>query len=82
MKRIKSLLLTGALILIPAFITLAQVPPHPGGDPSGTNAAPVGGVPGGGAPIGNGGTILVILALAYGALKYARKDVIINEKFN
>lgn len=78
MKIIKSILLIAALILIPAFITLADDPPHPGGNPEGTSAQTVGG----GAPIGNGATILVILALAYGTLKYARKRVIISEKSN
>ncbi|MEI6748518.1 MAG: hypothetical protein WCM93_05090 [Bacteroidota bacterium] len=83
MKRIKSIMLIIALVLIPVFMSLAQTePPHPGQTPENTPAAPVGGVPGGGAPIGDGGTILVMLAVAYGLTKYTRKVVLIKCKSN
>jgi hypothetical protein len=79
MKRIKSLLIIIALIVIPALMTFAQTvppePPHPGDDPSTTGGIPVGGTPG--APVGDGGAIILLLAVAYGVSKYSKtKDAV------
>jgi hypothetical protein len=81
MKRIKSILIIIALVLIPGIMSFAQStppePPHPGDDPSNTGGIPVGGTPS--APIGNGGTILIFLAMAYGLSKYTGKNGSENE---
>lgn len=76
MKKIKSLLILLTLVLVPAFVSFAQTPPpeppHPGDDPSTTGGIPVGGSPS--APLGGGGTILLVLAMAYGLSKYTGKE--------
>jgi hypothetical protein len=62
----KLLLITMHLLLGCGMTLLAQEPPHPGGDPSGTpGAGPVGG----GAPVGSGFSILLVLGAAYGFKK-------------
>jgi hypothetical protein len=82
MKKIKSILILLTLVLVPAFMSFAQTPPpeppHPGGDPSSTGGIPVGGSPS--APLGGGGTILLVLAMAYGISKFSDKEISGKEK--
>lgn len=58
--------------------SIAQVPPHPNGGKipgsAGTNNAPVGG----GAPVGNGMFILIVLAAAYSGYKVYKYDPLAN----
>lgn len=69
MKRKIRVLLIAALLLTAPLIMLAQAPPHPNGgnNPTGGSNAPVGG-----APIGNGESVILVLGLAYGAYKLYR----------
>ena len=65
MKRNLTKLIIAAFLVIAPILTFAQ-PPHPngGGLPPGVTNQPVGG-----APVGNGTYILLVLALAYAGKK-------------
>ncbi|NVO18051.1 MAG: hypothetical protein HXX13_00030 [Bacteroidetes bacterium] len=82
MKRIKLILITAILVLIPRIMLLAQTPPpeppHPGSDPSGTGGIPVGGTPH--APVGGGEYALVFMAMAYGYYQFKKRGTTDSSK--
>jgi len=65
----KKLLLITMLLLLGCGTTIfAQEPPHPGGNPSDPGSGAPGPV-GGGAPVGSGFVMLLVLGAGYGATK-------------
>jgi len=70
MKTLKITLVTLLIAFLPSLISFSQVPPPPppGDDPCNTGGTQVGGP--NNAPIGNGAGVLVLMAVAYGLLKY------------
>ena len=66
MKTIFKILLVSFFLLVFQFALFAQEPPPP---PSGGGQSGDGNVPGGGAPIGSGLAIMLLLGAAYGSKK-------------
>jgi len=70
MKHFLKIILLAAVLGIYPCLTRAQAPPHPNGDnnPESGGGSTVGG-PSGGAPIGNGTYMLILLAAMYAGRK-------------
>lgn len=64
MKRYIKILILATLLIAAPFVISAQVPPDPGGNPTGGGSGPPVG-----APVGDGIFILSALALAYASRK-------------
>lgn len=74
MKKFKNII-TGVIFLSAVWvssISLADTPPPPPDHNSFGGGSQVGGVPGGGAPVGEGVFLLAIMGLAYGGYRFQR----------